>query len=106
MVSCLFVRCVEAADREGKTPLIYAGFQGHLAAVQWLLAVGVNPNQEDADGVTALHWAALGGFLDVVTALLAAGANPNATERTEERSTPLDYAAVNSHHDVVAVLVR
>jgi ankyrin repeat protein len=44
------------------------------------------------------------GHLDAVEFLLASNAYPNFMEATGNRSTPLDYAAVNNHQAVVDML--
>lgn len=83
----------------GLTALSLASRGGHLAAVEFLIGVGADPERADAEaprpglkqfvqfagesalegeplGRTALFWAVLGGHREVVGALLQAGANP------------------------------
>jgi ankyrin repeat protein len=38
-------------DRDGKTALMLAAFEGHTATVQVLLANGAQVNRQDKDGV-------------------------------------------------------
>jgi ankyrin repeat protein len=56
------------------TLLHAAAHGGHLAAVDLLLARGLDPNaRERGDDTTAMHWAAAAGHLDVVRRLADAG---------------------------------
>lgn len=56
------------------TLLHAAAFGGHLAAVDLLLARGLDVNaRERGDNTYAMHWAAAGGHLDVVRRLADAG---------------------------------
>ena len=55
--------------------LLHAGAR-HLAAVDLLLARGIDPNaREGGDNTTVLHWAAAAGEIDVVRRLANAGAD-------------------------------
>lgn len=96
---------LDAVDSTGKSSLIYACFQGHLAAAHFLLQQKAAVNVQDSDGVSALHWASLGGFLELVELLLKHGADVNALEFAESQSTPVDYALINNHEAVANVLV-
>ncbi len=70
--------------------LLHWGAQsGSVAAMQYLLSLGVDINAQDARGQTALHHAAYYGQAQAVQTLLAAGANPTVTNKAGE--TP--YAA-------------
>lgn len=94
----------ETVDASGKTCLMFAAFQGNYNLVELILERGVAVDAQDTDGITAMHWAALEGFVDVVHALLEAGGNPNLMEVNDSKSTVLDYALINSHDDVMALL--
>lgn len=61
-----------------------------IAAIDFLLAQGLDVDARDAMGATALHTAAKRGFVDVAEFLAAHGADVNATDRGGR--TPLDYA--------------
>ena len=56
------------------TLLHLAAQNGHLAAVDFLLKLGIDPNtREMGDNTYAMHWAAAAGHLDVVRRLADAG---------------------------------
>src|SRR5512146_463158 len=56
------------------TLLHTAAHHGQLAAVELLLARGLDPNvRERGDNTYAMHWAAAGGHLEVVRRLADAG---------------------------------
>ena len=61
-----------------------------IAAIEFLLAHGVEVNAADRFGVTALHTVAKRGYVDVLRYLAAHGADVNAADKTGR--TPLDYA--------------
>ena len=90
-------------DRDGKTPLMLAAFEGHTATVQVLLANGVQVNAKDKDGATALMLAASRGHTNVVAALLAKGADVNLQNNTGQ--TALMLAMVGGHGDVAQALL-
>ncbi|RZC85716.1 hypothetical protein C5167_026388 [Papaver somniferum] len=45
----------------GETPLLYAAVEGHLAAVQYLLEMGANPEIVDDSNKSPLHHVAMKG---------------------------------------------
>jgi len=61
-----------------------------IAAIEYLLARGVDVNAADRFGVTALHTVAKRGYVDVLRYLAAHGGDVNVADRTGR--TPLDYA--------------
>jgi ankyrin repeat protein len=98
-------RRVDAANREGFTPLGLAGFFGHLDAVKVLLENGadVNATSPSRFANTALDAAVAGNHADVVKALLAARGDPNV--RSEGDATPLHKAAQHGNLEIVRMLI-
>lgn len=80
--------------------------RGDVAAVEWLLAHGANPNLRwahwDAE-VTPLHLAALGGNAGVVRALLRAGADPTVRDSRHDGDA-LGWAEFFGQVEVVRLL--
>jgi hypothetical protein len=88
-----------------RTPLIEAVIAGQAAAVDWLLAHGVDANATDgAMGWTALGWAAADDAAGLVQRLLAAGADVEG-HADEYRRTPLMAAAQAGAEKAVDLLL-
>ena len=95
---------IEAADKDGYTPLYYASFRGHLDIVRELLARGANVNAVSNEGYTPLVSSSCWGHVEVVRALLAAGADKRRVNNfgetavslagTEHGTTPATRAAI------------
>src|SRR6478735_3260972 len=66
---------VNAPDRRGMTPLMWASVSGSLEVVQLLIDRGAVVDRRAADGTTALMIASANGFTEVVRALLVRGAD-------------------------------
>jgi ankyrin repeat protein len=91
-------------DREGKTALGRAAFQGHDAMVELLLTQGLDANATGKYGKTALMAAASQGHLEVVKTLLANGAAVNAKDRYNQ--TALMCASLKGHKEVAKLLLE
>uniref|UniRef100_A0A8C5PMW0 Inversin n=1 Tax=Leptobrachium leishanense TaxID=445787 RepID=A0A8C5PMW0_9ANUR len=90
-----------AQDYEGRTPLHCAAYGGYIGCMEVLIENKADPNIQDKNGRTALHWSCNNGYLDAVKLLLKYYAFPNQMENTEERYTPLDYALLGGHQEVI-----
>ncbi|GJN23856.1 hypothetical protein PR202_gb11546 [Eleusine coracana subsp. coracana] len=89
---------IDAAGRDGKTPLRLAAESGRRDAVRALLAAGARAEARcGADGATALHAAARRGDEAVARLLLAHGAAGTAGVRDAAGRTAFEVAAEEGH---------
>ena len=92
---------VNAADRRGFTPLMWASASGNLAVVRQLIESGAAVDRRASDGITALMLASANGFTEVARALLLRGADVNAARGgVKARQLALE----RGHSDVAALL--
>ncbi|KAF8537641.1 ankyrin repeat-containing domain protein [Trichophaea hybrida] len=90
-------------DSAGRAPLTYSAGNGHLKAVERLLAANADVNAAASIyGPTALQAAAGGGHLEIVERLLAANADVNAANKGR---TALQAAAGGGHLEIVERLL-
>ena len=94
---------VDAADRRGYTPLMWAAAGGQIDMVRFLLESGAAPDRRAGDGASALMLAAANGFTEVVRALIVRGANVAAARAGV---TPQQMAASRGHTATAALLVQ
>ncbi len=92
---------INARDRHGETPLMYAASAGSVNAMKFLLAHGADVNAENQFGSTALIWSATD--LDKVRLLLAHDANPNLA--TKRGRTALLIAALSDQSAAIERLL-
>src|SRR5687767_8801544 len=97
---------VDAADRRGLTPLMWAAAGGNAEVVRLLLDGGAAVDRRAGDGSTALMLAAANGFTDIVRALVLKGADVTAakggiTARQLALGRRLLQAATEGHDMVV-----
>ncbi|XP_062425709.1 inversin isoform X2 [Rhea pennata] len=93
-------------DYSGRTPLQCAAYGGYINCMVVLLENNADPNIQDKEGRTALHWLCNNGYLDAIKLLLGFDAFPNHMENSEERYTPLDYALLGEHHEVIQFMLE
>jgi serine/threonine protein kinase/ankyrin repeat protein len=72
---------VNAADSNGRTPLMYAARYSRLTAVRLLLEAGASIKARDKDGMTALDLAESWGNQEIIRLLQRAGAVPGAPKK-------------------------
>jgi len=92
---------VNASDRRGFTPLMWASASGHLELVRQLIEGGAAVDLLAHDGTTAMMLASANGFTEVVRALLLRGADVTAARGGV---TARQLALERGHSDVVTLL--
>jgi ankyrin repeat protein len=99
---------VDVDSREpghGRTPLIFAAGNGHLAIVELLVSHGADVELADSElDSTPILWAAWRGYKDVVMFLLDQGADIEA--RNFFDSSALSLAVKSGHSGVVKLLLQ
>ena len=98
-----FAALASHAQNQPDLRLVEAVQNRDTAAVQSLLAQGINVNAAHADGSTALAWAAHWNDLDTADLLLPAGASASAAN--EYGVTPLSLACTNRSAAMVEKLL-
>lgn len=86
------------------TPLMCAGYSGHLDTVKVLLAAGANINARNYFGKTVLHYAAANGQLDTVKYLVRAGADVRLKGGPDKNRTAAMEAEAAGHTEIAAFL--
>ena len=96
---------INARDKDGKTPLMYAAWNNqNPEVIKVLLEAGADVNARDKNGWTPLMYAAWNENPDVIKVLLEAGADVNA--RDKDGRTPLMWAAgSNQNPEVIKILL-
>ena len=94
---------INSIDSDSYTALMHAAQNGHLEAVQFLLAARAKLEANANDGMTALICAAQNGHVAVVQSLLTASAKLEAS--ANDGMTALMCAAQNGHAAVVQSLL-
>jgi ankyrin repeat protein len=95
----------DAADPDGRTPLMLTAFNGHSSIVLELIGKDAEVDRKDLEGRTALMYASSGPFPETVKILLDKGANPNHAD-SGEHFTSLMHAAAEGRLEVVKLLVE
>ncbi|MDH5831621.1 ankyrin repeat domain-containing protein [Luteimonas sp. M1R5S18] len=97
---------VDARDRDGRTALHVAAFQGHADIVAALLDAGADVQARDAAGATPLLEAARGARMATFEALLAAKADPRAVDHEGRHALLLACLAEAPSSALVARLIE
>ena len=98
---------LNVSEYKGDTPLVAAAKNGHLEALELLIAEGADINLSADDGwhsygLTPIDAAVMFGRFDILTALIQAGADPTGDGKG---LSPLRRAVDNDdHHAMVALL--
>ncbi|NXV14294.1 INVS protein, partial [Cepphus grylle] len=93
-------------DYAGRTPLQCAAYGGYINCMVSLGIILIFVLLYCLQGRTALHWLCNNGYLDAIKLLLGFDAFPNHMENSEERYTPLDYALLGEHHEVIQFMLE
>lgn len=91
------------ANNNGEQAVQLAAWNGHGAAVRWLLDHGAVLNREDKKW-NALHYAVFNGHTNLASELIQRGADVDA--RSPNGSTPLMLAAREGREDAAKVLLE
>jgi ankyrin repeat protein len=86
------------------TPLQWAAYYGHVAAMAALLKAGARVDSADSCGTTPLMWAAYSGHTAATDALLAAGADVH--HANVDSDTALHWASMEGRLDAALVLLE
>ena len=95
---------VNAAERDGTTPLQWAVYSENLPIVEQLIKAKADVNSPNREGMTPLALAAEAGNVDIVRKLLDAGAEVNKTLNNGE--TPLMMAARTGNVGVINLMIE
>ncbi|KAH3729943.1 hypothetical protein DPMN_055921 [Dreissena polymorpha] len=105
---------IEAADKQGMTPLHMAASYRQLNIVRLLIRAGVNLRCKDSEGSTPLHKACTDGSFDIVNKLFNAGARQDGwvtiqsmvTDQNIDGNTCLSLAVENGHFEIVKLCLE
>ncbi len=95
---------VDAATKNGVTPLMAAAATGNVAFAQVLLEAGASAQARTDDGMTALHLAAGADSAELAELLIERGADVMAP--TQTGATPLEFALDAGAPNAARVLAR
>lgn len=93
---------INQSDKHGRTALILAASEGHLAIMDILIEKGADLFAQDKDGLSALSWACLKGHYNAVLTLLDHGVDVNHSDHSGR--TPLDLATFYGDVRLVSIL--
>jgi len=99
LLSTATSRDANKSDEDGRTPVLWAAFHGHLDALRLLVGRGGNPDKCDFYGSSALHLSVSNGQMNCATFLVSFGANLWCLDN--DFHTAMDVALLNNHLDIV-----
>jgi ankyrin repeat protein len=96
---------VDLTDRQGRSALAHASFNGHIEMAKLLLENGANANIHDKQERKPIHWASYVGYIDIVKLLVNHGADVNSLDK--ELYTPLLVAcASGKSEEIISLLIE
>ena len=108
----IIVNCIahgigkDEKDDDGWTALHYAGWNGHLEVLKYLIETcKVDAEAKDNFGWTTLHYASSNGYLEVVKYLIET-CQVDKEAKDNDGWTALHYASFNGHLEVVQYLIQ
>ena len=93
---------INARDRYGFTPLIYAAYYGYFPMAGFLCKKGADVNLQNNEGQTALLYAAYYNHVNIVRILLAHKADPNIVNNYGYNA--LEYAKKYEYKEILTIL--
>jgi ankyrin repeat domain-containing protein 50 len=97
---------VDSVDRYGRTPLVYAVWNRHVAVIKLLLGAGASIGLRDDIGGSPLSYAVCSEHDDVLKLLVKKGANVDREGNFNIRVTLLLSAAKKGHESVIRLLLE
>jgi ankyrin repeat protein len=97
-------KLINQVDKHGRSALILAASEGHLAILDILLEREADLAAQDKDGLSALSWSCLKGHYNAALTLLANGACVNHADNSGR--TPLDLATFYGDVKLVQLLLE
>ncbi|KAF2190046.1 ankyrin, partial [Zopfia rhizophila CBS 207.26] len=93
---------VDSADRDGRTPLTYAVWNGNVAVVKLLIKAGARVDLKDEIGGMPLTYAVVNGREEVIKLLLKGGTR---VDLEDDISKELLFSAARKCHEAVVKLL-
>jgi ankyrin repeat protein len=97
-------KVINQLDKHGRSALILASSEGHLAIIDILIEKKASLNCQDKDGLSALSWACLKGHYNAALALINHGADVNHADNSGR--TALDLATFYGDVKLVQLLLE
>ncbi|XP_010939302.1 probable protein S-acyltransferase 23 [Elaeis guineensis] len=96
----------DATDNDGRSPLLWAVYNGYVDTVRLLLFRDAYQGGQDKEGCTALHWAAIRGNAELCTLLVHAGTKVELMVKDDKGFTPAQLASDKGHRHVAHILSK